>query len=300
MPAILNGSELTLSGAVGVDADWGLDDGFTCADVTTALAKVGDKRDITVRLNSGGGVATDGTAIHAALARHKGKKTFIVEGIAASAASIIAMAADDLVMSLGAIMMIHDPSGFTVGTEADHAAQINSLATLASSMASIYSAKSGRNVADCREIMKAETWFTADEAVAARFADRVEGRPKNGSPSAFAYNRYKRAPSALRAMANANGWSLNPRKISEATTEPALAADEVRRLVARARTNHPHVSASEADLLIRMSATSAQVFDRLVAAMGDSDAIEAERAASRAASRASMISVLKHQGLAPA
>src|SRR5687768_3543316 len=108
MSVIVNGNEIVLSGTVG---EMYFEDCFTASDVIVALAQVGDASDVTIRLNSGGGIATEGSAIHSAIARHSGRKTIIVEGIAASAASAIAMAADDLVMSLGALMMIHDPSG---------------------------------------------------------------------------------------------------------------------------------------------------------------------------------------------
>ena len=201
MATIVNGSEIVLTGTVG---DLYYDDCFSAADVIMALASVGDATDITIRLNSGGGIATEGSAIHSAIARHSGKKTIIVEGIAASAASIIAMAADDLQMSLGAVMMIHDPSGFTFGTIKDHELQVKALTALAGSMATIYAAKSGREAAACRADMETELWMTAEEAVSLGYANRVAGAANDNSkatPTAFDYRLYAKAPQTLVAMA---------------------------------------------------------------------------------------------------
>ncbi|NEU15199.1 Clp protease ClpP, partial [Methylobacterium sp. BTF04] len=149
------------------------DDSFDAADVILALAQVGRGQDVTVRLNSGGGIATEGAAIHAALAAHSGRKTIIVEGIAASAASVIAMAGDEIVMAMGAIMMIHDPSGFTFGTVAEHELQIKALNALGTAMAGIYADRSGRTVDEARADMRGELWMSPDEAVTAGYADRV-------------------------------------------------------------------------------------------------------------------------------
>ena len=89
MACILDGSKLTLSGAVGDDW-WG--DAFSYSDVLLALAEVDEDADLTVHINSGGGIATEGAAIHSLLANRPGKTDIVIEGIAASAASLIAMA----------------------------------------------------------------------------------------------------------------------------------------------------------------------------------------------------------------
>jgi ATP-dependent protease ClpP protease subunit len=206
MSVIVNGNEIVLSGTVG---EMYFEDCFTASDVIVALAQVGDASDVTIRLNSGGGIATEGSAIHSAIARHSGKKTIIVEGIAASAASVIAMAADDLVMSLGALMMIHDPSGFTFGTVKDHELQIETLTAIGQAMASIYAKKSGQTQAQCRADMESETWLTADEAVSRGYADRALGAANdNGAePTAFNYRTYKNPPERIVALADARAWA---------------------------------------------------------------------------------------------
>ena len=102
---LLNGA-LMLYGDVGDPFGWG--DGFSASDVAEALAEHGDG-DITVRVNSGSGIANEGMAIYSLLKGHAGKVTIAVDGVAASAASLIAMAGSEIEMRDGAMMMIHDP-----------------------------------------------------------------------------------------------------------------------------------------------------------------------------------------------
>lgn len=235
MPCIVNGSEIILSGDVGSTGDWwfGEEPGFTSSDVIMALAQVGADNDVTIRINSGGGIAWEGSAIHAAIARHKGKVTMIVEGVAASAASIITMAGDDVSMSLGAILMVHEASGVTIGDARTHQLAIDCLDTLNDAMASIYAAKTSRPVADCRADMAAETWMTADQAKTLGYADRVEGVPDTtdaeGAPTApvepapFAYRAYRHAPEPILALADRKNW---PRRLPQAAAPVPPTAQE--------------------------------------------------------------------------
>ena len=102
---ILVDGELILFGTVGEDL---FGDGFTARDVINALAKLKGK-PVTVRINSGGGFADEGVAIYNALTGHGGRVTVSVEGIAASAASLIAMAGNDIVMKTGSTMQWQPP-----------------------------------------------------------------------------------------------------------------------------------------------------------------------------------------------
>lgn len=207
MAVMINDNEIVLSGTVG---EMFLEDGFTASDVITALAAIGRDREITVRLNSGGGIATEGAAIHSALAQHKGGVNIIVEGVAASAASLIAMAGDTIAMRPGSVLMIHDPAGFTMGDAAAHAKTIDALNALGDAYAGVYADKTGKSVEDMRELMRAETWMTAAQAVEAGFADALAADNDNEDdeyePAAFAYGMYARAPSKFVALANARGW----------------------------------------------------------------------------------------------
>lgn len=211
MAVIVENNEIWLTGTVG--AYW-WDDGFTAVDVAFALAQIGRSTDLVVHLNSGGGLASEGAAIHSQFASHKGRVEIYVEGIAASAASVVAMAADRLVMSLGATLMIHDPAVLTSGNIAEHRKSIDYLTALAASYADIYAEKTGKPVDEMRALMAAETWMTAEEAVAAGFADGTTAASlraaNDNQPTAFAYRAYAHAPAALTALADARGWKPLP------------------------------------------------------------------------------------------
>lgn len=204
MAAILEDGKLRLSGYVG---DYYFEDGFTSSDVVVALAAIDDDADLVVHLNSPGGIATEGAAIHALLSARSGQTDIVVEGIAASAASLIAMAGDTVTMSLGAVMMIHDPSGMTWGTVADHQKTVEGLEALATAYARVYAAKSGKSADDCRTIMRDERWFTPEQAVEEGFADEVTDT-KAEPVAAFDYRLFEHPPKRLTALAVKKNWRL--------------------------------------------------------------------------------------------
>lgn len=188
--------ELVLYGPVG--GDWWDDSGFTALDVLQALARM--EGDITVRLNSGGGVAWDGIAIHNALKAHDSHVTVVVEGVAASAASIIAMAGDEVEMRAGALMMIHNASTITWGTAEDHEKSLEMLAKLDGQLAAIYTARTGLDLDEIRALMDAETWMDAAEAIDKGFAGSAV-EEKAATASAFDYRLYAKAPRPLQTLA---------------------------------------------------------------------------------------------------
>lgn len=203
---IING-ELVLYGFVGDDM-WG-GDHFTARDVLDALLHLDG--DITVRINSGGGIAMDGLAIFNALNSHDGKITVIVDGAAVSAASLIAMAGDTIIMSPGSLMMIHDPMVDVYGANADEMQSATDvLNKMADQFAKIYAAKAGIDVSAARDIMKAETWYGAEEAVAAGFADEVQSIEAK-AVSLFDYRLYRKAPAVLTALATASASMFQPK-----------------------------------------------------------------------------------------
>lgn len=216
MAATIEDGKLRLSGYVG---DYYYDDGFTSSDVVLALAQIEDDAELDVHINSPGGVASEGAAIHALLSARVGVTNIVVEGVAASAASLIAMAGATVIMSAGAVMMIHDPSGFTFGTSADHSKTIEGLEALATAYARVYAAKSGKSADECRAIMKEEKWFTPQEAVDAGFADdttEVKGEPV----AAFDYHLFAHAPKRLTALAKKQNWSPPTSSAAPAAQRP--------------------------------------------------------------------------------
>ena len=212
MSAIVDKNTIRLTGSVQSGEFPSGEDGFTSTDVFYALAGFDDKAAITVYVNSPGGIATEGAAIYALLKSHPGRLDVVVEGIAASAASLIAMAGKKVTMAAGSVMMIHDPVGGTFGNSDDHSKTIEALEALATAYARVYAAKYGKSVAACREIMKAETWFTPEEAASAGFADASNA--KSGAiVAAFDYRQFRNAPEKLVALAASQNWgSSNPPK----------------------------------------------------------------------------------------
>lgn len=167
--------DIILSGYVVSDADaawFGEMGGFISPQmVRDALSGVDGAA--TVRLNSDGGDPFAGEAIRSTLAQHPGGVTVIVEGIAASAASLIFMGAKTRCMSRGSILMIHDPSTMAWGTEAELMKQAAVTGQLAETYASVYGAAAGISTEEARAVMKAETWFSAQEAMDAGFCDQI-------------------------------------------------------------------------------------------------------------------------------
>jgi ATP-dependent Clp protease, protease subunit len=127
----------------------------------------------TLRLNSPGGTVFDAVAIYNALKRHAGPVSVWIDGIAASAASYVAMAGDEVVMPENAFLMIHDPSGVVFGTADDMRAMAEALDKIKGSLVAGYAAKSGGAEDDIVALMAKETWLDAAEAMELGFADRL-------------------------------------------------------------------------------------------------------------------------------
>ena len=197
-------NEIFLEGSVSLSF-WG-EPCFAPADVRAMLD--GLSGPLTVHLNSGGGVATDGQAIYAILCAYPGEVTVQIEGIAASAASLIAMAGDKVVMTEGSLLMIHDPAQMWMdgrGTEADHIKMAESLAILAKAYAGIYAKRAKCSLEEARAIMQAETYYDPEAAIAAGFADEVMAFGGDQAAATFDYRIYANAPAALRDRAQGLG-----------------------------------------------------------------------------------------------
>lgn len=164
-------AELWLYGVVG-GYWWGFNS-ETVADDLRGL----DVDQITVRLHSPGGNAIDGIAIGNLLRNHKATITVVVDGLAASAASVIALAGDEVVMSPGSQMMLHDPWMLSVGNAAELRSDADFLDKQAENYAGVYALRGGGTAEAWRTVMLADngrgTWYTAQEAVDAGLADRV-------------------------------------------------------------------------------------------------------------------------------
>lgn len=163
-----------------------------------------DVKTIDLRLNTPGGLVFDGITIYNALRDHPATVNVTVDGVAASIGSIIAMAGDTITMNRGTHMMIHDPSGGVIGNAKDMRDMADTLDKVADTMAGLYADRAGGEPKDWRAVMLAETWYTADEAVAAGLADRVAGKEK-ATDSTAASNRSRLVMARHRARAHREG-----------------------------------------------------------------------------------------------
>ena len=138
-------------------------------DVFDALSSTDD--DIEVIINSGGGDVFSGSEIYTALKEHQGNVNVKVVGVAASAASVIAMAGSKIEMSPTAQMMIHNASSIAVGDNREMQTAYNMLTSANKAVANAYIAKTGKSEQEITDLMNEETWFSADTAVEQGFAD---------------------------------------------------------------------------------------------------------------------------------
>ncbi|HAG3253126.1 TPA: Clp protease ClpP [Salmonella enterica] len=160
-------AEMQLYGYIG---EW---DDISSAEVVKQLKEITAKT-IVVRINSYGGSVFTAQAILSSLKRHPANVTVYIDGIAASAATIIAMAGDKIIIPANAMMMIHNPWTFAAGDSEELRGIAEMMDKVRNSILAAYREKTGLSDEKLIELMDAETWFSADEAVELGFADEVE------------------------------------------------------------------------------------------------------------------------------
>lgn len=171
---------------------WGGDWGVSAKEFAQALDALPDgTAEIRLHINSPGGEVFEGIAILNLLRQHKARVVAIVDGLAASAASFIACGADELIMGRNTQLMIHDAWGLCVGNAGDMRETGDLLDRLSDNIANVYAAKSGGSVEDWRGAMLAESWYSADEAVAAGLADSVMEAPAAQPANAFDLSAFR-------------------------------------------------------------------------------------------------------------
>ncbi|MYM31491.1 Clp protease ClpP [Duganella sp. CY15W] len=165
-------------------------EGVTAKRVSAALRNIG-ARDVTVNVNSPGGDFFQGVAIYNMLREHKAKVTVKVMGLAASAASVIAMAGDEILMGDGAFLMIHNAWAVAIGNRHDMMAAAEQLAPFDAAMAQVYAARAGMKPADAAAMMDKETWIGAQQAIDDGFASGLIQREQlSQDPEAHAHTKY--------------------------------------------------------------------------------------------------------------
>ena len=176
--------------------------GITAQGFLQDLNALGDVTSLDIRINSNGGSVFDGVAIYNALRRHPARKNVYVDGIAASIASVIAMAGDTRTMGEGSFLMVHRASGLSVGNAEDMRSLADILEGIDRQLVDIYASRTGIDPATITELMTAETWLNAQDAVAHGFADGI-GEPLRIAAHVNAA-RFHNVPASLKPMNQAS------------------------------------------------------------------------------------------------
>lgn len=182
--------------------------GVTAKDFTEKLGSIKSKK-INLRINSGGGDFFDGCAIYNAIKEHPAETTCHVTALAASAASIIAIAGKKVTVAKNGFLMIHNVMSMAFGSAADMRKEAELLDRLSGSAAAMYAAKTGHPAADMQKLMDDETWFDAAEAKKLGLVDEIKDddeedddeTPLNSATAMRAVAKYKKAPDRLRKFA---------------------------------------------------------------------------------------------------
>ena len=213
---------------------WGEDWGVSAKEFAGALNALPDStQTIRLHLNSPGGEVFEAVTILNMLRQHQARVVAVVDGLAASAASFLAAGADELIMGANSTLMIHDAWGGCIGDARDMRDLADRLDSLSNNIASIYAAKAGGTVEDWRDAMLAESWYSAEEAVAAGLADSIAGPPANVENrfdlSAFNYAGRDEAPPPVIPKPDEQTIIIAPGDYSAADVAK-IAADVSRRL----------------------------------------------------------------------
>lgn len=171
--------------------------GVTAKQFAGDLKALGAVENIDLRINSAGGDVFDGLAIYRQLVDHKAKVTTHVDGIAASIASVIAMAGEEIRISEAGFFMIHDAWGVSIGNASDMRKYADLLETTSNSITDVYAARTSAARDDLRSMMESETWLTAQESFDKGFADKIVENMRVAAHFDLDRHKFRNPPAAL-------------------------------------------------------------------------------------------------------
>lgn len=189
--------------------------------------------DVIIRINSPGGSVFDGMAIYNAIKDHKADTTTIIDGLAASAASYIALAGDKVIMAEGTFLMIHDPYSLVVGTSEDMRKEADLLDKVRDQIAGLYANKSGKSLSEITTMMSDETWMTGKEAKASGFADEVT--EDNPAKNLFDLSVFNNVPERF-SNDDTDGDTPNRKEIEKALRQAGLSRQEAKAFYSMGKT----------------------------------------------------------------
>ncbi len=193
------------------------DDDVTAKSFNEDLKALGDIDTLNIYVNSPGGSVFQAQAIHSIITRQKAEKNAYIDGLAASAASFLIMAADKIYMPKNATMMIHNPIGIVIGNAADMRQQADALDKITVGLIEAYLSHAGDKLDEeqLKNMLDAETWLTAEESYNYGLADEVlEIKNVAACVDMDLFGRYKNAPQDLLALQGAAGEKERREKIA--------------------------------------------------------------------------------------
>lgn len=180
---------------------WTGEEGVTAKKVADAISAIGGAKRLDIFINSGGGDIFEAKAILAQLSRFKGQKVVHIDGIAASAATLIAMGGDRIITAPAATWMIHEVSAVAYGRAVDLRSLADLLDIENKTFAETYASRTGSKLEDVLAWMSAETWMNAEEAKARGFTDEISELKKTDGGFEQLAASLKNATSTLRGLA---------------------------------------------------------------------------------------------------
>lgn len=216
-------AEILLYGDIGMGG-WG--EGVSAKEFAAELKDAGDVSFINLRINSAGGDIFDGMAIFSQLQRHPAIVNVSIDGLAASVASVVAMAGDTITMPENAYMMIHNPWAAMVGYASDMRKMADTLDKVGLGIVAAYQSQCDLPDAEILKMMDAETWLTGAEAVALGLADTAAPAVPIAAHFDFSQHKFLNTPVALLGVP---AKTTPPAEPAEAAPLPIQPANNIRR-----------------------------------------------------------------------
>lgn len=204
------------------------DDGITSKSFAEDLRALGNVTLLNIFINSPGGSVFHGISIHNQLARHRARKAVHIDGIAASIASVIAMAGDEIAIAANGMMMIHEPFAMAAGTAAEMRKMADSLDKVSETILATYVTRTGAAEGQVAAMMAEETWLNAEEAVELGFADTIGAEVQIAAMDLAKFNN---VPEALsKAVESAKEQGISPLSLLAETEDGTVVLKATRNI----------------------------------------------------------------------
>ncbi len=195
------------------------------------LKEVSANQTIRVRINSPGGSVFDGTALYNGLKQHEAKVETYIDGVAASIASVIAMAGDEIHIAENAYMMIHEPFSLVVGTAADMRKEADLLDKVGDTIVDTYAKRSGKNKNEIKQALQEETWLVGQEAIDFGLADYLA--EESNAENRFDLSVFNNVPESL--INSSDGGTPTTRDLEKQLRDAGLGRKQAKAFVSEGK-----------------------------------------------------------------